>query len=492
MSLKSANKTETNTYSIEISVDAESFEKAIVKAYNSSKNKFNIPGFRRGKAPRSFIERMYGEDVFFDEALNIIFPDEYEAAVEASGIEPVAEPYDLDVPQVGKEGATITFKVTVKPEAQVGNYKGLAAEKGKAEATDEEVGAELERMRERNSRMITVEDRAVENGDTANIDFEGFVDGVAFDGGKGEGYDLVIGSGTFIPGFEEQIIAHSTGDEFDVNVTFPEEYAEELKGKAAVFKVKLNKIEKKELPELDDEFAKDVSEYDTLDELKAHTREELLEHKQQHIDNSFEEAILDQVIESTAVEIPEAMIEKAIDGMISDFDYRVRMQGADVNTYLSYMGMDMKTFRESYKDRAEKQVKLTLALEKIALVEKLEVTAEDIEAEIKKYSESYGMEIEAIKKAINEKDLKADLMRSKAVELIKASAVEGKPKKAPAKKKAAEKTEETAAEEKPAKKAPAKKKAAEKAEAPAAEEKPAKKAPAKKAPAKKAEAKEEK
>ncbi|NLA76820.1 MAG: trigger factor, partial [Clostridiales bacterium] len=324
MSLKSANKTETNTYSIEISVDAESFEKAIVKAYNSSKNKFNIPGFRRGKAPRSFIERMYGEDVFFDEALNIIFPDEYEAAVEASGIEPVAEPYDLDVPQVGKEGATITFKVTVKPEAQVGNYTGLAAEKGKAEATDEEVGAELERIRERNSRMITVEDRAVENGDTANIDFEGFVDGVAFDGGNGEGYDLVIGSGTFIPGFEEQIIAHSTGDEFDVNVTFPEEYAEELKGKAAVFKVKLNKIEKKELPELDDEFAKDVSEFNTLDEYKEDLRRQVQERLQSQSDESFKDNVIAAVTQNAAVDIPHAMIHQEMDSMVEQ--QRTQMQ----------------------------------------------------------------------------------------------------------------------------------------------------------------------
>ncbi|NMP38032.1 MAG: trigger factor [Clostridiales bacterium] len=487
MSLKSANKTETNTYSVEITIDGESFEKAIVKAYNTSKGKFNIPGFRRGKAPRSFIERMYGEDVFYDEALNILFPDEYEAAVEAAGLEPVADPFELDIPTVGKDGATITFKVTVKPEAEVGTYKGLAAEKGKAEVTDEELDAEINRMRERNSRMITVDDRAVESGDTANIDFEGFVDGTAFEGGKGEGYDLVIGSGTFIPGFEEQITGHVTGDEFDVNVTFPEEYADELKGKAAVFKVKLNKIEKKELPELDDEFAKDVSEYDTLAELKEHTKQELLEHKQEHIDSDFEQAILDQVIEGTKVEIPGAMIEKAIDNMISDFDYRIRMQGADINTYLSYIGMDMKALRDSYKERAEKQVKLTLALEKIAVLEKLEILAEDVEAEFKKYAEAYQMDVEAIKKAINEKDLKVELMRSKAVELIKSLAVEGKAKKAPAKKKAAEKAEDAPADEKPAKKAPAKKKAAEKTEEPAAEKKPAAKKPAaKKAPAKKA------
>ncbi len=428
MSLKSANKTETNTYSIEISVDAESFEKAIVKAYNSSKNKFNIPGFRRGKAPRSFIERMYGEDVFFDEALNIIFPDEYEAAVEASGIEPVAEPYDLDVPQVGKEGATITFKVTVKPEAQVGNYKGLAAEKGKAEATDEEVGAELERMRERNSRMITVEDRAVENGDTANIDFEGFVDGVAFDGGKGEGYDLVIGSGTFIPGFEEQLIGANINDEIDVNVTFPEDYhSEELKGQAAVFKVKINEIKFKQLPEINDEFASDVSEFETLDEYKSDIRVKLTEQAQTTADRKYEDDIIKKVADNATIEIPEVMVNHRLDDMMRQLDMQLRYQGMNLEGYLQMMGMDISKVRADYHDNALEDVKTQLVLEKISEVENIITSPEEYDAELEEMAKRYNQPIEEMKKHLHDDDIeyiKSSIERKKTIKMLVENAKE--------------------------------------------------------------------
>ena len=486
--LISAEKTGTNEFTVEFSISAEDFAAACVKAYNKNKNRINVPGFRKGKAPKAIIEKMYGENVFYDDALEIAFPDAYDAALEEAGIVGVDNPFDFDIKEVGKEGARIACKVTVKPEFELTGYKGIAAEKASADVTDEEVEADLEKKRGDNAREITVEDRPVENGDVANIDFEGFVDGTAFEGGKGEDHDLEIGSGSFIPGFEEQIVGHSVGDEFDINVTFPEEYAEELAGKDAVFKIRLNGIKKKELPDLDDEFAKDISEFDTLDELKADIRKTIGERKQSEADRNFESAVFDKLAALVDAEIPQCMIDRTVDNMLTEFRYNIEAQGIPFEQYISYFGMTEDSIRETYKDRAEKEVKTELALEKIAALEGFEATAEEIEEEYAKMAERYGVDVDKVKAAISEENVARDLKNRKASDLVKETAVaeapeaeDAKPKKkAPAKKKAtARKTEDEAApaEEKaeeaapaPKKKAPAKKKAAPKAEEAPAEE----------------------
>ncbi len=448
MSLKSSEKTGTNEVTIELSIDAEAFAAAEVKAYNRNKNKITVPGFRKGKAPKAFIEKYYGEGVFYDDALEIAFPEVYEAAIEEAGIDAVDNPFDFDIKKIGKDGVELSCKVTVKPEVEIGEYKGLKAEKETVSVTAEEVEAELKRKQEDNARIIDVDDRAVENGDIANIDYEGFNDGVAFEGGKAEGYDLTIGSGQFIPGFEEQIIGHSIGEEFDINVTFPEDYgAEDLAGKPVVFKIKVNGIKVKELPEIDDEFAKDVSEFDTLDELKADIEKSITESKQERADKEFESKLLDMITETVRGEIPQCMFETAIDNMINDMDYRLRMQGLDLKTYMKYIGMDEKALRETYKAQAEKDVKLMLAIEKIVKLEGIEATAEDIEAHYQKFADAYHTDIENIKKAVSEKVAKGDITSQKAIDFIVENAKAVKPRKTAAKKtakKAAEKTEEAA------------------------------------------------
>ena len=470
MGLNNANKIETNKYELEISVGKEKFQQAIDRAYKRNVSKMNVPGFRKGKAPRTVIEKLYGEGVFFEDAVNILYPEAYEEAVAESAIEPV-DKADIEVVSVDKDGFVFKAKVTVKPEVEVGEYKGLKAVKKLRTVSDEDIDREVERVRERNARVITVEDRPAKNGDITSIDFDGSVDGVPFEGGKAEKYSLELGSGQFIPGFEDQIVGHSTGDEFDVNVTFPEDYsAKELAGKAAVFKVKLHEIKVRELPEVDDEFAKDVSEFDTLEQYKEDIRKHLQERYDDLATEDVENALIDQVIAGMKAEIPEVMYEQSVDGFVSDFDYRLKAQGLNINSYLQYTGMDMASFRKTFREQAEKQVKIRLALEKIAELEKFEAGEEDLEAEYKKLSEHYKVEPEKIKKAISSKDVAKDIVVSKAIDLVKSSAViaeeaAGEPekeKKPAAKAKKTVKAEETSQEA--AEEAPAPKKAAKKTE----------------------------
>lgn len=469
MSLKSSNKVETNVWALEISIDGATFEAAVNQAYLKQRKNIAVHGFRKGKAPRTYIEKIYGEGVFYEDALEIVYPDAVEAAIKEAGLEIVDTPFDLEVPEMGKDGVTLKLKVTVKPEVELGEYKGLKATKKSTKVTADEVKAELNRMLEQNARIVTVEDRAVQKDDITVIDFEGFTDGEAFEGGKAEGYELTIGSNQFIPGFEEQIIGHKTGEEFDVNVKFPEDYHAELAGKDAVFKIKLHEIKVKELPELDDEFVKDVSEKDTVDELKKSIKADLEKSKKAAADDEVNNTLLDMVAEGIKAEIPQAMIEKKIDSDINDFAYRLQAQGLELQTYLQYTGMDNEKFREGFKDRAEKQVKLDLALEKIIEVEKIEVIEAEIDAEYQKFAEAYNMEMDAIKKAFPAENLRPEIASRKAVDLIVENAVVTEEK---ATKKTAAKKADTAEKDAEAKKAPAKKPAAKKTAA----KKPAKKA----------------
>ena len=466
MSLKSSNKVDTNVWELEVSVDGDTFKDAVTKAYLKQRKNITIPGFRKGKAPRAFIEKYYGEGVFYEDALEAIYPDAVASAIEEAKLEPVDTPYDLEIPEMGNDGVTMKFKVTVKPEVELGEYKGLKATKKSTKVTADEVKAELARMQEQNSTVSDVDDRAVKKNDIVVIDFEGFVDGKAFDGGKAEKYELTIGSNQFIPSFEDQIIGYKIGDEFDVNVKFPEDYQADLASKDAVFKIKLHGIKVKEVPALDDEFAKDVSEFDTLDELKKDIKKQLEKRKNDDAENELHNTLLEEVAKGIKAEIPEAMIEKTIDDDVNEYSYRLQSQGLKLETYLKYTGMDMKGFREGFKERAETQVRLNLALEKIIEKENIEVTEEDIEAEYKKYADAYNMDIDTIKKAVSAESLKPELASRKAIDLIVDSAVvteekaakktaEKKPatKKTTAKKPAAKKTSEKADDKKSADKA---------------------------------------
>ena len=494
--LKEFSKKETNRYELVITVDAEKFNEAIKQAYAENGKKINVPGFRKGKAPMGLIEKYYGESVFFEDALNIIYPEAVESAIAESKLEFVDDKIDFDLVSISKaEGVEFKVVITVKPEVEIDGYKGLTAEKVKAVVTDEEIDAEVNAVADRNSRMVTVEDRAAAMGDTAVIDYEGFADGKAFDGGKGEGYSLALGSGSFIPGFEEQVAGHNTGDEFEVNVTFPEEYhAEELKGKAATFKVKLHEIKVKELPTIDAEFAKDVSEFDTLAEYKADLKAKALERKEKQSDADVENQIVEKLIELVKADIPAAMIENRAKQSVEEFAYRLQAQGMDLSTYLKYMGGNIDQFKDTFKPQAEAQVKIRLALEKVAELENIEITEEDLNAEFEKMAKDYNIEIDQVKASVPAEDLKKDLAVQKAMDVIKAAAVitevdkrtEKTEEKKPAKKTTAKKTTAKKADadgEKPAKKPAAKKPAAKKA---ADGEKPAAKKPAAKKPTKKA------
>lgn len=443
--LKSANKTETNIYTLEVSVSGEDFNKAILQAYNKQKNKIQLPGFRKGKAPLKMIEKFYGEGVFYEDALDIVYPGVVGDAIKEAGIEPVAAPHDLDVTKIGKDGVEMTMKVTVKPEISIDNYKGIEADKGDASVCADDVKKELASMQERNARVVTVDDRKAKKNDIAVIDFEGLVDGVAFDGGKGENYELTLGSGQFIPGFEEQIIGHKTGDEFDVNVTFPTEYTPELAGKEAVFKVVLHEIKMKELPTLDDDFAKDVDdEVDTLAELKKKIKAELSDKKKEDVEKDFESAVLEKVVDLVEGEIPEVMYDNKLEDDVKDYENRLAQQGIPLDTYLQYMGMDRDKFKESMRDNAVKQVKLQLAVEKIAELEKIEATDEEAEAQLKEMADMYQLDVEQVKKWVNIEDVKKDVVGKKTVDFLVANAkaiVAEKPKKT-TKKAAAKKEEE--------------------------------------------------
>ncbi len=459
--LKSAEKTGTNEYSIALTISAEAFEAAIVKAYNREKNNISMPGFRKGKAPRAMIEKKYGANVFYEDALEIAFPDAYSEALKEAGLTPVENPFDFDVKSMGPEGAELSCKVIVKPDVTIEGYKGIEAVKPAVSVTDEEVEADVAKKLEQNARIIPVEDKPVENGNIAVIDFEGFVDGVAFEGGKAEMHELEIGSGSFIPGFEEQIIGHNIGDEFDVNVTFPEAYAEELAGKAAVFKIKLHAIKAKELPEANDDFASETSEFETMDEYKADIRKSLEESKAKSAEASFKNAVYDKLAALVTDEIPEAMYETAVSNMIDEFKYNVESQGIPFEQYLAYLGMSVDSMKQTYRPRAEADVKIELALEKIAALEGLEVSAEEIEAEYSDIAAKYAVEVEAVKKVYTDDYLKTALLKRKADTFVIENAVavaeekEEAPKKKAAKKPAAKKTTKKKAEEETAAEAPA-------------------------------------
>lgn len=423
MALKSSNKIDVNTYELVITVDAATFVDACKKAYLKERKSIQLPGFRKGKAPMGMIERMYGEQTFFEGALDIVYSDAVSAAFEEAGLN-VIDTTDVDVPVMSKaEGVEITMKVTTYPEAKLGDYKGLKVEKISAEATDEDVENELLQMQKRNSRLIDITDRAAEMGDTATIDFEGFVDGVAFEGGKGENYDLELGSGSFIPGFEEQVAGHNIDEEFDVNVTFPEEYTPELAGKEAVFKCKIHEIKMNELPELDDEFAKDVSEFDTLDEVKEDLKKKIEERKTANAKTETENKLLDMVVENMEVEIPEVMFTKRVDEMLQEYRYQLQNSGIDLETYLQYMGQDEESFKATLRESAEKQVKLSVALTAIIKAEDIQANDEEIDDEAAKLGANYGMSAEQVKKAIPAARLAEDVARNKAVDLIVNSAI---------------------------------------------------------------------
>ena len=439
MELKNTEKQEHSVVALTIEITKAEFEAAKDKAFKKTGKNITVPGFRKGKAPRKMIEKLYGEGVFFEEAFNIIYPDAMEMAVEKSGIKPVGRA-DVDLGDPAEEGGlTIIAKVPVEPEVELGEYKGIEVEKETVKVLQADVKAELNRMAQRNARTETVERKAKKN-DTVDIDFEGFVDGVPFEGGKAEHHELTLGSGAFIPGFEDQLIGCKAGDEKDVVVTFPEEYhAKELAGKEATFKCKVHQVEETILPTLDDEFAKDVSDTcETLDDLKKEITERLKAERQEAADNAFEEKVLDAVIDGMKADIPAAMIDAQVDTIVQDFGYRLQMQGMGLEQYLKMTGTEMGAFRAMFKDQAERQVKTRLALQKVVELEGITVSDKELEEEYAKMAEQYKMEVEKVKAIVSKEALEGDLKISNALEFIKKNA---KVKKA-AKKKAAEETAE--------------------------------------------------
>ncbi len=423
MSLKKSELTDKNLYELTFDVDKATFDAAVDRVYKRMVKKIAIPGFRRGKAPKSIVEKMYGKGVFYEDAINDILPAAYADAAKESGLTIVSQP-EFDVDTIDDNGVVFKAKVYVKPEVEIKDYTGIAVDRTVVEVTDKDVDDEIAKVQSRNSRMVDITDRAAQNDDIVNIDFEGFTDGVAFDGGKAEGHELKLGSGQFIPGFEDQIVSHNIGDEFDVNVTFPTEYhAENLAGKEAVFKVKLNGIKFNELPALDDDFVRDVSEFDTLDEYKADIKAKLTEKNTKEADNAVEDALLNALIEKLEADIPEAMFAAETENYVRDYDNRLRMQGLDLSTYFKYTGLDLDKLREQMRPQAEKQVKVRLALEKIAELEKLAVSDEEIEEEYKRIADAYSMEIDRVKGMIETDSLKADLLVKKASDFIKEKAV---------------------------------------------------------------------
>ncbi len=465
MSLKSAKKVEANVHELEIVVDAAAWADANDKAYEKVKKSIQVPGFRKGKATKGMIIKYYGEEVFYNDAFELIYPDTVEAAVNEAGLELVDSPYDIDFKDVGKNGITFTVKCVVKPEIEIGKYKGLKVKKPSTTVSAKEVDEEIEQMRERSARLVEV-DRKVKKGDLTTIDFVGSVDGVEFQGGNAEEYELEIGSGSFIPGFEDQIIGHKAGEEFDINVKFPEDYgSEELAGKDAKFAIKLHNVKEKELPELDDEFAKDVSEFDTLKELKAETKKSLEAQKKDQAEQEVEQDLADQLAGLVKGEIPEVMYERAIDDSIQQFGYQLQQAGMDPELYMQYTGMTPESMREQFRDRAETQVKCTLALEKIAELEKIEIKDADVDARFEEIAKTYEVEVDLVKSSFPVEEVRADLKKAKALEVVKAAAKDGAAEKKPAAEKKAPAEKKPAAEKKaPAKKAPAKKPAAKKAD----------------------------
>ena len=413
---------EKNLQKLTFEVSAEEFEKAIDRAYIKNKSKFNIPGFRKGKAPKSIVIKNYTKAVFYDDALNDVLPEAYEAALKESGLDVVARP-EFDVEEI-KDGEPVVFTalVTTRPEVKLGEYKGIEVEKVDYTVSDEDVDKEINSARERNARMISVDDRAVESGDIAVIDFEGFVDDVAFEGGKGENYELEIGSNTFIPGFEDQIIGAKIDDLIDVNVTFPEEYhSEELKGKPAVFKVKVNEIKVRELPELDDDFASEVSEFDTLAEYKADVRAKLEEKAKEKAESEIKNKVIEKVIENAEFDLPDKMVDAQIDNMINDMAQRLSYQGMSLDMYMQYTGQTVDQMREVYRDQAKKDVSASLVIDAIRKAEGIEVSPEEIEMNLVDMAKKYNMELDKLKELISEpemENMEKDMALNKTVEML--------------------------------------------------------------------------
>lgn len=497
MSLKNVKELEKSRVELEIEVNAEDFEKSVAAAFKKNSKKIQVPGFRKGKAPRKMVEKLYGEGVFYEDAVNDAYPKALEEAIKEADIKPV-DRGDLEVVSVGKEGLVFKAVFTVTPEVKLGKYKDIEAEKVIYTVSDEEIAAELERARQRGARIVTKEGEAA-LGDIVDLDYEGFVDGVAFAGGKGENQELTLGSGQFIPGFEDQLVSKKAGDECEVNVTFPEDYHEKsLAGKEALFKCKVNEVKVKELPELDDEFVKDISESDTLEDYKKEVKQNLQSYKDRQAENDFESALIDEIIAGMTVEVPDAMIENQIDNFVSEYQQKLQMQGLDFETYLKYTGSDVEQFRKAFRDEAEKRVKIRLALEEIVKAEKIVISDEDIENEYKSMAEQYKMEIDQIKKFVPSEEIAKDISVGKAIELVKANAVvkevpfeekkeeKPAPKKTAAKKTSAKKSEEVKDEEKTeTKKTAAKKPAAKKTSASSSSKTTTKKTTTKKAVEKK-------
>lgn len=430
MNLISCEKLEKSMVELQFSIDAETFKVAVNNAFKREGKKYAIPGFRKGKAPRHMIEKMYGSDIFHYDAVNDLFPEAYEAAVKEAKIDVVGRPDPEVVSMSEADGVVLKVKVAVKPEVELGEYAGLTVTKEAKNVNEADVDAEVKRMQDRNGRLLTREG-AAENGDTVDIDFEGFVDGKAFEGGKAEHYSLVLGSGSFIPGFEDQVVGHSAGEEFDVNVKFPEEYgAAELAGKDATFKIKLHEVKYKELPTLDDDFAKDVSEYDTLDELKDSIRNNIKTNLDKQAEQKVENDLMDQVIANMKADIPDAMVDSRIDELVQDFEYRISQQGLKLADYLKYMGMNIEQFRAQFKEQADKQVKMRLAMEAIVAKEGITASDEEFEEEVKRIADAYKMEADKVKSIVDAAAVKADLAINKAIDFVKekANVVTAEPK----------------------------------------------------------------
>ena len=430
MNLISCEKLEKSMVELQFSIDAETFKAAVNNAFKREGKKYAIPGFRKGKAPRHMIEKMYGSDIFHYDAVNDLFPEAYEAAVKEAKIDVVGRPDPEVVSMSEADGVVPKVKVADKPEVELGEYAGLTVTKEAKNVNEADVDAEVKRMQDRNGRLLTREG-AAENGDTVDIDFEGFVDGKAFEGGKAEHYSLVLGSGSFIPGFEDQVVGHSAGEEFDVNVKFPEEYgAAELAGKDATFKIKLHEVKYKELPALDDDFAKDVSEYDTLDELKDSIRNNIKTNLDKQAEQKVENDLMDQVIANMKADIPDAMVDSRIDELVQDFEYRISQQGLKLADYLKYMGMNIEQFRAQFKEQADKQVKMRLAMEAIVAKEGITASDEEFEEEVKRIADAYKMEADKVKSIVDAAAVKADLAINKAIDFVKekANVVTAEPK----------------------------------------------------------------
>ena len=422
MSLTKSEVIEKNRYELQFSVEKAVFDAEVEKVYRKQVKSISVPGFRKGKAPRSIIEKMYGSGVFYEDAINNLIPAAYGEALDEAKLDVVSQP-EIDVVSIDENGLVLSAKVYVKPEVEIKDYAGIEVEKEVAPVSDEEVDKEIEIIRERNSREIEVTDRVAELGDTTVIDYEGFCDGVAFEGGKGEDYALKLGSGSFIPGFEDQIVGKAIDEEFDVNVTFPTEYhAADLAGKDATFKVKIHAITKVELPELDDDFAKDVSEFDTFAEYKADLKAKIEKRHETAADNAVEDKLVEALIEKLEADIPEAMFVAETENFVRDYDGRLRSQGLDLNMYFKYTGLTLEKLREQMRPQAERQVKARLALEKIAALENIEATEEDINGEYENIANMYGVELDQVKASIDSAAIAADMKVKKAMDLVKEKA----------------------------------------------------------------------